>query len=305
MNKRPLRVWRFSDGKAGHDNQSGGLLEALRRLRPVEHHDLGPSSTTTALAAWLLGRVPSVWRELPAPDLLLGAGHQTHLSLLAARKQRGGKAVVLMRPTLPLALFDLCLIPEHDAPPVRANVLTTRGALNRIQPSTVLESERGLLLIGGPSTHFGWDNTEIYQQITAVLQAHATMQWTLTTSRRTPADFLQGLPVVPDGRLAVVPATATNHHWLPAQLARAHQVWVTADSVSMVYEALTAGAAVGVFAVPLKRSNRISRGLDRLIAQGWLTPFARWRQTAQLTRPTGSFAEADRCAHWIITQWFD
>ncbi|MEZ5574345.1 MAG: ELM1/GtrOC1 family putative glycosyltransferase [Candidatus Competibacteraceae bacterium] len=84
----------------------------------------------------------------------------------------GARAVVLMRPSLPLALFDLCLIPEHDTPPVRANVvLATRGALNRIQPSSNLESRQGLLLIGGPSAHFGWDDAGLRAQIAAVLAA--------------------------------------------------------------------------------------------------------------------------------------
>lgn len=305
MSKRPLRVWRFSDGKAGHDNQSRGLLEALRRLQPVEDYDLAPLSRASALAAWLPGRLPPVWRDLPDPDLILGAGHQTHLSLLAARKRRGGKTVVLMQPSLPLALFDLCLIPQHDTPPARANVLATRGALNRIQPSNHLAPDRGLLLIGGPSAHFGWDHLALYQQITAVLRANPTTRWTLTTSRRTPADFLQGLPISTDYPLEVAPVTATDWDWLPTQLAQAHQVWVTADSVSMIYEALTAGAAVGVFAIPPSHPNRLSRGIDQLAEQGWITPFERWRQTAPLTRPAGSFAEADRCACWIVEQWLD
>jgi len=72
----------------------------------------------------------------------------------------------------------------------------------------------------------------------------------------------------------------------------------------MVYEALTAGAAVGVLDVPLKRPNRIGRGLERLAAQGWVTFFEDWQRTSQLSRPVGAFDEADRCAHRIVEQWF-
>ncbi|MEZ5579447.1 MAG: ELM1/GtrOC1 family putative glycosyltransferase [Candidatus Competibacteraceae bacterium] len=120
---RPLVVWRFSDGKAGHDNQSGGLTEALARLRPVEIVTPQRLTPIAALLALAGGRL-TAWPDLPVPDLLVGAGPGTHLSLLAA--QRRARAVVLMRPSLPLALFDLCLIPEHDTPPVRVNVLATR-----------------------------------------------------------------------------------------------------------------------------------------------------------------------------------
>lgn len=299
----PLVAWRFSDGKAGHDQQSRGLIEALNRLRPVQTCTLEPLPPWGALQTWL-GRRWADWEHLPTPDLLVGAGHHNHLSLLAARRRRGGRIVVLMRPSLPLAWFDLCLIPQHDAPPARPNVLATRGALNRLQPSTQLEPERGLLLIGGPSAHFGWDQANLHQQIMTILAATPTIAWTLTTSRRTPTAFLEQMPGHAEPRLTVVPVAATGPDWLPGQLARAAQVWVTADSVSMVYEALTAGAAVGILAAPLQRANRISQGIETLARQGWVTPFADWRPGASLTRPAGAFAEAERFAGWINAQWF-
>jgi hypothetical protein len=298
-----LVVWRFSDGKAGHDNQSRGLAEALARLRSVETFTLDPLPPVAALSGWLLGRLPS-WNDLPAPALLLGAGHGTHLSLLAARRSRGGRTVVLMRPTLPLGLFDLCLIPEHDAPPARPNVLATRGAPNRIQPATALDPQYGLLLIGGPSARFGWDSAALRQQIAALIAADPAIHWVLTTSRRTPPDFLEGLTAMAAGRLTVVPVATTGPDWLPVQLARAGQAWVTADSVSMIYEALTAGATVGVLEVPRKQAGRISRGLDGLIAKGWVTAFADWQGGARLRRPPGTFNEAERCARWIVERWF-
>ena len=299
-----LHVWRFGDGKAGHDNQSRGLVEAIDRLRPVEAVVPNPLSTFGALAVLSLGRTPAAWRSLPAPDLILGAGHRTHLSLLAARRCRGGKTVVLMQPSLPFGLFDLCLIPEHDSPPTRPNVLVTRGALNRIQPSAVLEPDRGLLLIGGPSAHFGWDDAGLHRQIATVVAATPGIRWTLTTSRRTPATFLASSKAGWDEALTVVPVAETGSDWLPAQLARARQAWVTADSVSMVYEALTAGAAVGVLDVPCKRPGRVGRGLERLAEQGWVTRFEDWRRISRLTRPPGSFDEAGRCARWIVERWF-
>ena len=296
-------IWRFSDGKAGHDHQSQGLIAALERYQALEVVTLPPLPATAALKAGLWGRWAD-WMALPAPDLLIGAGHRTHLSLLAARRCRGGKTVVLMRPSVPLALFDLCLIPEHDTPPVRANVRVTRGALNHLRPSTALEPWRGLLLIGGPSAHFDWDAAGLYRQIAAILAATPHMSWTLTNSRRTPAGFLAGLSAASKERLTLMPLAETGANWLPQQLAQSGQVWVTADSVSMVYEALTVGAAVGVLHVPGNQTSRIAQGIDRLAAQGWVTRFADWRPGIELTRPPGVFDEADRCACWISQQWF-
>ena len=36
----PRVVWRISDGKPGHDNQSLGLVDALQRRTPVHSYDI-------------------------------------------------------------------------------------------------------------------------------------------------------------------------------------------------------------------------------------------------------------------------
>lgn len=294
-------IWRFSDGKAGHDAQSYGLIAALAGLQAFTVVDVAPLPRLRALQS-LCSRRCMDWDGLPKPTLAIGAGHATHLSLLAARRIHRCKAVVLMRPSLPLAWFDLCLIPEHDAPPARRNVLLTRGALNRLQPSSTLQPSHGLFLIGGPSAHYAWDHQALHRQIAAIVAATPMLRWTLSTSRRTPPEFLHGAAPLPE-QICAVAFAETDRHWLPAQLAIAGQVWVTADSVSMIYEALTAGAAVGVLDVPSLRPNRVQRGVEQLIAQGWVTPCAAWATTHSLARPAQTFNEAQRCAAWMVQQW--
>lgn len=296
-------VWRFSDGKPGHDNQSLGLVEALERIMSLESHTLPPLSTPRALTCLLTGRFPSA-DDLPSPDLILGAGHRTHLSLLAARRVRGGKAIILMKPSLPLVWFDLCLIPEHDDPPTRGNVVTTRGALNRIHPSASHDANYGLFLIGGPSIHFGWDDLALLSQISAIMKAHIDVSWTLTTSRRTPESFMESLSDLSLSNLTVVPFTKTRANWLPAQLSRASQVWVSADSVSMVYETLTAGAGVGILEVPRHMDSRVARGLSNLVHDGLVTPFSAWQRGRQLQALPQPIDEAARCAEEIQQRWF-
>lgn len=300
---RPLIVWRFSDGKAGHDAQSIGLITALARLRRLTV--LTPPRLTNASALYsYLRRRSAQWHDYALPQLAVGAGHATHLSLLTARRIYRCKTVVLMQPSLPLACFDLCLIPQHDVPPLRHNVLTTCGALNRMRPSSTLDEQRGLFLIGGAAAHFAWDSAQICQQLLAIAHAAPQIRWTLTTSRRTPSDFLPLLrqSAVP---LEVVPYAASTSDWLPQQLQSSAQVWVSADSVSMIYEALTVGAAVGILEVPARGTSRVLRGLQHLIHAGWVTPFAASVLGAPLPRPAHTFDEAQRCAAWIVEQWDD
>lgn len=291
-----LVIWRLSDGKPGHEKQTLGLCHALGRLAPAKTIDIRAHDGWRNTLYWAaVGRYPP-GRDLPAPDLLVGAGHATHLPLLAARRAHGGRTVVLMKPSLPLALFDLCLIPEHDAPPPRPNVIPTLGALNDVAPGGEHDPPRGLILVGGPSPHFRWDSRAIARQIIELTRARPELDWRLTTSRRTPADFLDGLDA---GGLELFPAEATPPGWLERQLAEAGEAWVTPDSVSMVYEALTSGCRVGLFDLPAVHGSRVAKGVMALEAQGRVATFPQHPPAKPL-----ALAEAARCAGLILEKWF-
>lgn len=298
----PKTVWCLTDGKAGHLNQMRGLVRALQQLRPVAMEIIKVPPTGPMLLPWLTARFP-LGANLPAPDLILAAGHQTHLAALAARRARGGRLIVFMRPSLPASWFDLCLEPEHDAPVTARNVIATRGVLNNITytPPAQHAPDRGLLLIGGPSTHHDWDDGAAAARVGEIVAREPQRRWRLTTSRRTPATFLAHLPAAE--RLEVVPVAQTPPGWVGEQMAIASQVWVTEDSVSMVYEALTAGAAVGILPVPRRHASRVTHGLDRLLADGWATGFETWRKGAALVLPPQPLDEANRCARLILERF--
>ncbi len=297
MESSSTTLWLFCDGKRGHENQVLGLAEALCRQKPFRletvrlPHDDSFRSRRAALRAAM--------EALPAPALVLGAGHSTHLPLIYAAKRTGAKSVVLMRPSLPEFLFDCCVIPEHDLGDGAADTrrrLITRGAINRMRYDPGRKENRGVLLIGGPSREHGWDGDRLLAELTAVVEAEAETRWVLTTSRRTPRGFLDALRESLPG-VACFEGAETGPDWLPDQLARAGEVWVTGDSVSMIYEGLTAGARVGVLTSPLRaKPSKLTQGVERLARDGYITRWERWRETGKLSPPPGILAEADRCA---------
>lgn len=293
-------IWRFVDGKPGHEKQTLGLAHALLRLRSGESYDLPVASRIDSLMQWLRGRFPQ-GVNLPAPNILLGAGHATHFVLLAARRAYSGRTVVLMKPSLPLSWFDLCVIPEHDKPPQRSNVIRIQGVLNDVQAGPSASPDRGLMLIGGVSTHYGWDDSAVGAAALKIAQSTPQVSWQLTTSRRTPATFLTALPQPLPDNLQVLPHTATGPGWLEQALAAAGQVWVTEDSVSMLYEALTAGAGVGLLRLPEPKDTRVRRGVLKLIENGWITPFENWCCGQPLPLPERQFNEAQRVAEQIVS----
>ena len=304
---QPVVVWAFTDGKAGHENQTRGLLTALAQRQTLDARWISVPAYASVLSSLMTRRfLPGV--GLPPPAILIGAGHRTHLPMLAARRAHGGRSVVLMKPSLPRAWFDLCAMPEHDVAPGRAlnassNVLLTRGALNGMMPGTK-NSKSGLILIGGASRHYSWREKELVAQVQAIVQRETAIQWTLTTSRRTPASTTTRLQALAYGNLTVVPVQATGPGWLAEKLAQTAWVWATEDSVSMVYEALTAGCATGVLPVPRRRRvGKIARGIAGLADESLITHFDDWQKGRKLTPPAQPFNEAARVAAWIVEKW--
>ncbi len=297
------RVWSFQDGRPGHQNQVAGLLEALDRLVSLQVEYREPFGFFASLF-----RLLGAGTDDDCPDLVIGAGHATHLSVLAAARACRARSVILMKPSFPLNWFDLCFVPEHDRVKAGAHCVLTRGVFNRIRyrPRPGLDAaQTGLLLLGGESRHYRWDNTVVAAQVEEIVSADAR-PWIVATSRRTPQNFTLSLPPGVDRRVRFVAAAQTDSDWLPAQLETCNPVWVTEDSVSMVYEALSSGAACGLLRVsakPARPDNKIAVGLERLVADRLILPFARWQQGEALQPPREAFNEAERCARIIYQRW--
>ncbi len=297
---RALEICVLTDGKPGHQNQALGLAEAIARRTPARVQ-------LVQVAAGKLRSLAPIKTPDPQPDLFLGAGHSTHAPLLQLARRTGSPCVVLMKPSLPAGFFDLCLVPEHDLTGAPApNIVPTKGALNRVPPVDPAQPRQGgLLLIGGPSGSHGWDEETILRCVQEIVARRGELPWRVTDSRRTPGRFLSRLSdSIP--ALASYPHADTGRDWLPQQLARAAEVWVTEDSVSMIYEALSSGAAVGLLPVPRKKKSpsRVARGIDRLADRGWLTRFDRWTPGQPLPHPPEILREADRAAAIVLSRFF-
>lgn len=304
MNHEPVTIWAIADGRPGHWNQVRGLVEALSRRVMVRDIAMTAPSRLQSTADLFKRRWHATDRY-PNPDFIIGAGHATHLPMLIARTSRGGRAIVLMRPTFPANMFDLCFVPETQIRKPHPNIVGTRGAINRVRRADSVDSEAGLILVGGPSRHVRWDSKSVLEQVFEVCTRSGDMHWQVSTSRRTPDDMLQALCDLGLLNATIIDGCRTEPDWLPETLGRTTTAWVTADSVSMVYESLTAGAAVGLLNVPLrKRSGKIARSIASLTERQELTTFEDWQRTRQLVRPISDFNEADRCANEMLRRFF-
>lgn len=305
---RRLVVWRFVDGLRGHENQVDGLIEALAERVRLEIHTVSTPREALVRCAWRALR-GALFDGFPDPDFLVGAGTATHVPLLIARRARGGRSVVLMKPGLPLAWFDLLIVPDIEDIPAAGNVLLTKGALNRVRGNLVKDPDQGLILIGGPDRNHDWSSDELIGQIETIVSRSPKIYWTAASSRRTPPDFLQRLARELAGKLSTVAVEDVDADWLPGRLASSSTVWVSEDSVSMIYEALTAGAATGLLRMPLRGTGKARRkpeliaGVQSLLEESMLVSFESWQAGQPLKPPVERLDEAGRCAEWILERW--
>ena len=300
MNQSPSQstIWCLLDGRPGHQNQVLGLAEALQHLSDVRICHVDISGTKQRLRTLTSNRLELSGIDA-SPDVVIGAGHRSHLPLWLLRRRFHAKSVVLMKPSLPLSWFDVCLVPTvHNLKAPPKNVVLTKGVLNRIRPNKSKRSNSGICLVGGPSAHYEWSNSEVYQQLQKVL-ADTQRDWIVATSRRTPAAFVSELRNLVTHATVVAPGE-TDRNWLPEQLGKSEVAWVTEDSVSMMYEALTSGAAVGVIELQRKRDNRVTECTDSLVRDGDVTRWETWNTSGKLPVPTTALCEAARCAEEII-----
>ena len=135
-------------------------------------------------------------------------------------------------------------------------------------------------------------------QVEQLIEARPRRRWLLGTSPRTPASLARRLAGRPE--FDYVPFAASGRGWLAQRMAEAGEIWVSEDSVSMLYEALSSGARVGALKVQRGAANRVTAAVDSLVERGWLGRPGDWQPG---TGPEGPFNEAGRCAAWVRQQW--
>ena len=319
---KPLSVVAYFDGRPGHEKQTRGILHALSAMTPVEVVSLkvsmAPSAYVKNWAAYFFSFFLP-WRSEgndPPSNLIIGTGSHTHIPMLLAKKSRScryvqqQRLVTCMTPDVLLRnKFDLCFVPVHDEPVPENNIFLTVGPPNTLKYEGKHQDDRGLILVGGvdDKSHI-WKSEEVVANIRTVINRNPALHWTMSSSPRTPENTCQSLESIAAsmGNVSFYRATETPPGWIEEQYALNRNVWVTADSISMVYEALTAGCSVGVLPVEWIRSdNKFNKSLNFLANKKMIIAFDAWQQGAPMPdRKDELLNESKRCAEEILRRWW-
>jgi len=207
------------------------------------------------------------------PDIIISAGSGLVAINLILTRANEAKNVVLMKPGLwSFKRFNLVIVPEHDHPLKRENVLTTLGAPNLVNPDCLREqSERlkkrlGLskklrigLFVGGENREYIFSKDRISQIVSELVKTAEALDAEVlaTTSRRTSREISKYLKDYLASqercKLLVIANELNPPQTAEAILGLSQIIVISSDSVSMISESLAASRYVIVFELDRKR----------------------------------------------------
>jgi len=220
-----------------------------------------------------------------APGIALGAGG-AGARVAAALRGPTTKAVAVQHPRMKLSAFDLVMAARHDG--IKGdNVVITRTALHRVTQERLAAAKRHwapvfaplrrplvAVLLGGANGRYRFDAAQALELaiMLGAMARPAGAGLLITGSRRTDPATLSILRQVlaPQGAW-FWDGTGENPYF--GMLACADAIIVTADSVSMVSEAVATAAPVFLVRLP-GHSKRIGLFMDMLAADGRVRDFA-------------------------------
>ncbi len=266
-------------------SQALGLAQAAGFMPDVRELRLRPLFAALPPSLWCNPRwaaLPEIFAP-PLPHLVIGAGG-AGARIAAAMRQPGVQAVAIQHPRMRLDKFDAVLAARHDG--IRGpNVIVTRTALHPITPARLAQAQTqwapafaqlrrplAAVLLGGSNGRYRFEAAQarILAVQLALLAPHTGL--IITPSRRTSPQVIEIL------RASLTPLGAwfwdfTGENPYFGMLACADVILVTADSVSMVSEAVATPAPVYLVRLPGK-SARIGAFMDEMVAAGRARNFA-------------------------------
>lgn len=285
VNPKSLHCWIVTEGMAGTENQCLGVAEALG-LNPVVKR-IKLRQPWKALSPFLGFEMACTFspalEDGPWPDVVIASGRKSIAAARYIKKQSGGRSftVQIQDPRISPKHFDLVAVPAHD--PTRGeNVVVTNAAPNRITDYKLAKARNDFaplfammstpiiaVLLGGNSKAHTM-SAHGMQKLGAQLSG-LNGSLIITASRRTTEEqrdaFLKGLGDHPrwywDG---------TGENPYMGMLAWADYVLVTADSVSMLSDAVTTGKPV--YMIPMDGGTaRFDAFHQNLLNYGAVRPF--------------------------------
>ena len=256
-------MWLLLGGRTGDNNQAAALAEALdwpvetKRLhynfrRRLRHVRRGLTSLTSASRLQI---------TRPWPDVVICVGYASVPVARHIREQSNGRTKLvhignprgaiddvdlqMTTPQYPRQAPNLLELPFPIGNPARA----AKPSSDELEWLNNFPHPRRLVVVGGPARHWELDEGELRSTIGKLTAKQPSGSLIVVTSPRTPERTKRMLKKLLKERHC---ALVDDFPIFGTLLARSQEIYVTADSVSMLSEAILSGRPVGM--IPIRRS---------------------------------------------------
>ncbi|WP_297443064.1 mitochondrial fission ELM1 family protein [Acidocella sp.] len=284
QSQRMVDVRIFCTDLAGLRSQALGLAEAAGLAHELSTLRFRKPWASIPTNFWLLPKL-AVGAEAfraPLPPVVMGVGG-AGARVAAALRGINTAAVAVQHPRMRLSRFDAILAARHDGIS-GANVIITRTALHRVTAAR-LAAERAIwaprfahlrrplvaVLLGGSNGRYRFEAPEAAALAANLARIAPGCGLVITPSRRTGPEVVAHLRAVLEPLGAWIWNFEGENPYF-GMLACADAIIATADSVSMVSEAVATHAPVYLVRLPGK-STRIGAFMDELARDGRVRNF--------------------------------
>ena len=317
----PLRkIVILNDGRAGHLNQSLAVLETIKKCRrdagftdenthvkiiDVKYKNRSGRAILTFLALFVSHRRQGSMQHLKFAlredsykelmksyaDIIISCGSSSVPVNIYLKRENNAKNVVIMKPgILGLRNFNIVIMPKHDRPRERQNVIITEGSPNLINRESMkdgLDRIRGRikqdkkkrlgLLLGGNNPEYELTASLANKLIDGIEKSlkEFDMELLVTTSRRTPKEVEELLKkrigINPRCKLLIIANEDNIQNAVGGILELSDAVLVSGESVSMVSEAASSGKnTISFDLIKKKGSTKHDRALKELNKENYI-----------------------------------
>ena len=277
----------LNDQKPGHLNQSIALATLMNweyHVADIEFKNRS-AKTISYLFDQLLIKAPTLYKFLPknnSYDLIISAGSTTFYANKILSMQWMIPNIAILLPRGYRLSFTHIFAPAYDHPPHRANItplpinLTQSDAQWYHQQTELFRAHHPNqekpaigVAIGGNSKHATLDSDNLRKQLDEIFNRHAGHVFWVTTSRRTPSDIISLIKTYPFEYMLIWSQDAFNP--LPAFIATCDHLYLTADSASMISEAVSFGSAsVNLLPVNFHAKSKLHIFTQQLCKEGYV-----------------------------------
>jgi len=267
-------IWALTGDKTGDNNQLLALAEMLGVpfVTKKLSYNLFRAVPPRFLGTSLMSLTPEARKQLapPWPDLVIAIGRRSVATARWLKKHHGSKLALIGHPRVDPRNFDLVITTRQYPVPRHENVILLPMPMSRLgEPAARNAAESALfdalprphllLALGGPTKYWALDAIATGKAADALLQRAKRLGGSVIAigSRRTPELILE---VVRDGltsphKLVEDPAVRFS-----SLMNDADEIFVTADSISMLSEAIQTGKPVGMIPIALTDKGKARLG---------------------------------------------